>query len=174
MHTKTFLSLVASLAAVAFPLTGYGSDHDHHGGHDSDHGHYYGGGGHYYGGGGHYYGGGGHYYGGGGHYYGGGGRYYGGYGYGYGGYGYRPYYWGPSFGLSFYSRPNYVYRGYAVNDNLGAEVQRELRDRGYYGGSIDGSIGPRSRAAIRAFQARHGLYITGTINQPLLRALGIS
>jgi hypothetical protein len=100
-------------------------------------------------------------------------RYYGG---SYGYYG-RPYY-GPSIGLSFYSRPTYyssrVYRGAVVNDSLAADVQRALKRRGYYHGSIDGDIGPGSRSAIRAYQRDKGLSITGRIDNALLRSLRVS
>lgn len=57
--------------------------------------------------------------------------------------------------------------GTAVN------VQRALKARGYYGGAIDGLIGPRSRAAIRAYQADHGIPVTGVIDAPLLRSLAV-
>ena len=98
------------------------------------------------------------------------------YGYGYG-YGY-PY---SGFGLSFTSRPSYyhssrVYRGRTASgysDSLAAEVQQELRRRGYYRGAIDGDIGPASRAAIRRYQAQRGLAVTGRIDSTLLRALGV-
>lgn len=104
------------------------------------------------------------------------------YGGSYGGYyGYRPYYYGygsPSVGVSIYSRPSYysssrVYRGYAVGDSLASDVQSSLRRKGYYGGSIDGDIGPGSRAAIRSYQRDHGLAVTGRIDSSLLRSLGI-
>jgi putative peptidoglycan binding protein len=102
------------------------------------------------------------------------------YGYGYGyGYGY-PY---SGFGLSFSSRPYYsyygsssVYRGRPVSDysdSLAADVQGELKRRGYYRGAIDGDIGPASRAAIRSYQAERGLPVTGRIDSSLLRSLGI-
>jgi putative peptidoglycan binding protein len=114
----------------------------------------------------------GRYYGG-SHYYGH--RYYGRpyYGSYYGGFGY-PYYYGPRVGFSYYSSPSYVYStapGY--DDALAADVQRELRRRGYYHGVIDGDIGPGSRAAIRAYQANHGLAVTGRIDGGLIRALGV-
>jgi len=56
---------------------------------------------------------------------------------------------------------------------LTAQVQRELRRLGYYDGSVDGEIGPITRRAIRGFQEENGLEITGTIDQALLRLLGI-
>ena len=52
-------------------------------------------------------------------------------------------------------------------------VQRQLAARGYYQGAIDGIFGPGSRAALRAFQADNGLAVTGEINGPSLRALGL-
>jgi His-Xaa-Ser repeat protein HxsA len=126
----------------------------------------------------------------------GGSRYYGGHGYGYG----RPYYYNdyyrpsyyysrpyyydysPSIGVSYYSRPSYSYsrsyRSYTPSyssyaDDLAVDVQRALKRRGYYRGSIDGDIGPGSRSAIRAYQADRGLPVTGRIDSRLLRALGI-
>jgi hypothetical protein len=97
---------------------------------------------------------------------------------GYWGYSHWPYYrFGPTLGFSFYSRPYTVYRGYTATqyaDGLAADVQRELRRRGYYRGAIDGDIGPGSRAAIRAFQSDYGLRITGRIDSTLLRVLRIS
>ena len=105
---------------------------------------------------------------------------YGGYGYGYGSSYYRhsPYYYSrPSIGFSYYSRPSSVYRGQQVygsySDSLAVDVQRELRRRGYYRGSLDGDIGPGSRSAIRAYQYDRGLSATGRIDSSLLRSLGI-
>ena len=108
------------------------------------------------------------------------------YSYGYGGPGYygSSYYSRPRVGFSYYSSPSYgyrerqdVYRGRQVyssySDSLAADVQRELRRRGYYRGSIDGDIGPGSRAAIRTYQDDRGHSPTGRIDTSLLRSLGI-
>jgi len=51
------------------------------------------------------------------------------------------------------------------------EVQRELARRGYYGGALDGAIGPRTRAAIRTYQVDRGLPVTGQVDGNLLRSL---
>ncbi len=96
-------------------------------------------------------------------------------------YGYRPYYYSrPSIGVEFSSGPTYysspTYRGRVASsysDSLAADVQRSLRSRGYYHGSIDGDAGPGTRSAIRSYQARHGLNVTGRIDSSLLRSLGI-
>ena len=101
-----------------------------------------------------------------------------GYGYGSSYYGRSSYYRSrPSVGFSYYSRPSTAYRGQQVygsySDSLAVDVQRELRRRGYYRGSIDGDIGPGSRSAIRAYQYDRGLSATGRIDSSLLRSLGI-
>jgi Putative peptidoglycan binding domain len=64
-------------------------------------------------------------------------------------------------------------RAYDTSDSLGAEVQEALAERGYYHDSIDGDVGPNTRAAIAAYQRDHGLAVTGTINAPLLDSLDL-
>lgn len=41
------------------------------------------------------------------------------------------------------------------------EIQRALKNAGYYTGSLDGKIGPESREAIRSFQRDNGLTADG-------------
>jgi hypothetical protein len=86
-----------------------------------------------------------------------------------------PYYgygYGPSFSVS-------VNRSYSPrysegdSDDLAVDVQRELRRRGYYRGSIDGDVGPGTRNAISHYQYDRGLPTSGRIDRSLLRALGI-
>ena len=45
-----------------------------------------------------------------------------------------------------------------------AELQRDLRQLGYDPGPVDGILGAKTRAAVRALQADHGLPITGEIS----------
>ena len=52
-------------------------------------------------------------------------------------------------------------------------MQSELASRGFYSGPIDGIIGPVTRAAIRRYQANHGLPVTGFIDGKLIRSLGL-
>ncbi len=52
-----------------------------------------------------------------------------------------------------------------------ARIQRQLASLGYDTGPADGVLGPRTRAAIRAFEAREGLPVTGTISERLEAAL---
>jgi len=59
-----------------------------------------------------------------------------------------------------------------VGESTVVNVQSQLSRLGYYGGSVDGIIGPQTRAAIRSFQRDHGLMITGTITPDLLTSLG--
>ena len=108
-------------------------------------------------------------------------RYYGGYAPHYHSYGwYAP---RPFVSLSYISeRPIYaserpIYRAsryYEADDSsFESDVQRALKRRGYYSGAVDGDIGPRSRAAIREYQADHGLPITGRVDGSLIRSLGL-
>ncbi len=50
-------------------------------------------------------------------------------------------------------------------------IQRALADRGFDIGTVDGVIGPKTEAAISAFQSRAGLAVTGRADQSVLDAL---
>ena len=52
-----------------------------------------------------------------------------------------------------------------------ADIQRGLASLGYDPGPADGILGPKTRAAVRAFQAREGLPVTGTVSASLVAAL---
>lgn len=51
------------------------------------------------------------------------------------------------------------------------EIQVILKRLGYYHGKIDGIIGPKSRAAIKAFQRKHRLKVDGIVGKNTWRAL---
>jgi peptidoglycan hydrolase-like protein with peptidoglycan-binding domain len=51
------------------------------------------------------------------------------------------------------------------------EVQRRLVQLGYRPGPVDGLFGPRTRAATRWFQFKHGLRVTGRVTRPTLVVL---
>ncbi len=51
------------------------------------------------------------------------------------------------------------------------ELQQHLAKAGFYDGTIDGKIGPRSRAAIRAYQSRAGMVADGFAGLQLLQTL---
>jgi len=76
----------------------------------------------------------------------------------------------PVIGINIGFRDDYYRRHH---HSLDADVQYSLARLGYYRGPIDGDIGPGSRAAIRAYQYDHGLYVNGVIDGPLVRSLGL-
>ena len=51
------------------------------------------------------------------------------------------------------------------------DVQRRLRQLGYRPGPVDGILGPRTRAATRWFQYKHGLETTGRVSRVTLAVL---
>src|SRR5205814_9278883 len=54
-----------------------------------------------------------------------------------------------------------------------AEVQHQLRSRGYYRGWIDGRYGGGTAFAVRTFQYRLGISPTGELDMRTLDALGL-
>jgi hypothetical protein len=60
-----------------------------------------------------------------------------------------------------------------VGSSVIASVQEELQDKGYSPGPADGVMGSRTRSAIAEYQDDRGLPVTGTINNSLLRSLGL-
>ena len=112
-------------------------------------------------------------------YYGGTSYYYGGYpyysydsGWPYDYYGYYPYsYYG---GYPYSYNYSYYAPAYGYDTSTVAAVQQRLGEIGYYRGAVDGIMGPRTRAAIAAYESRHGLAVDGTISQPLLDRLGLA
>jgi hypothetical protein len=54
------------------------------------------------------------------------------------------------------------------------EAQRKLRDAGFDPGPIDGSMGPKTQKAIRAFQEARQLPVNGRLHALTLEALGLS
>ncbi len=55
--------------------------------------------------------------------------------------------------------------------SLVASVQQALKDQGYDPGPVDGIYGERTKSAIRAYQDRHGLEVTGKPSATLLQQL---
>jgi peptidoglycan hydrolase-like protein with peptidoglycan-binding domain len=75
----------------------------------------------------------------------------------------------PSYSASFYqSAPT------RVNGRMIAGVQQQLMARGYYRGRVDGTYGPQTAFALRAFQSGTGLPPTGWLDMQTLDALGLS
>ncbi len=55
--------------------------------------------------------------------------------------------------------------------NLMLETQRELANKGYYDGAVDGIAGPRAAQAIRNFEKANGLKVTGEPSEALLEKI---
>ncbi len=52
------------------------------------------------------------------------------------------------------------------------EIQTALKNAGFYTGSVDGKIGPKSKKAIEAFQSANGLKADGKVGPKTWEALG--
>ena len=59
-------------------------------------------------------------------------------------------------------------------DDLTRAIQQRLKDQGFYYGDVDGQGGDETSAAIRRYQIRYGLRVTGQLNDETLHSLGIS
>jgi peptidoglycan hydrolase-like protein with peptidoglycan-binding domain len=53
------------------------------------------------------------------------------------------------------------------------KVQKNLRDKGYYGGQVDGILGPRTEASIRQYQKAENLPVTGHLDAQTAGKLGV-
>ena len=82
-------------------------------------------------------------------------------------YGYSPY--GYNYGYYYNHSP---YRDSYANSSIVVRVQTQLARTGYYHGAIDGVMGPRTRAAIRAYERTHGLPVDGMITGRLTATMG--
>lgn len=60
-----------------------------------------------------------------------------------------------------------------VRNSTVAQVQRALKQRGFYSGRVDGIVGVRTRAAASKFRRENGLPSSAQIDRPLLEALGL-
>ena len=59
-------------------------------------------------------------------------------------------------------------------DDQTRAIQQRLKDQGFYYGEVDGQGGEETSAAIRRYQIRYGLRVTGQLNDETLRSLGMS
>ena len=59
-------------------------------------------------------------------------------------------------------------------DDLTRAIQQRLKDQGFYYGEVDGQGGDETSAAIRRYQIRYGLRVTGQLNDETLHALHLS
>src|SRR5215210_575320 len=63
--------------------------------------------------------------------------------------------------------------GLAQADPLTASIQQTLKDQGFYYGEITGQKDADTTAAIRRYQIRNGLQITGELSAETQKSLGI-
>ena len=82
--------------------------------------------------------------------------------------GYDPYY-----SYYDYNGPIYGYDGFQP-DEIIADVQVALQQLGYYAYAVDGVLGPATEIAIANYQRDYGLSVTGAIDPPTVRSLGLS
>ncbi|MBR7142613.1 MAG: spore cortex-lytic enzyme [Clostridia bacterium] len=54
------------------------------------------------------------------------------------------------------------------------QIQKKLKQWGYYNGEIDGVFGSRTEAAVKSFQRKNGLAVDGVAGPQTLAAMGIS
>jgi len=64
--------------------------------------------------------------------------------------------------------------GSLLGDEQTRAIQERLREQGFYYGEVDGHGGDETSAAIRRYQIRHGLRVTGQANAETLRSLGMT
>ena len=86
-------------------------------------------------------------------------------------------------GAAFAAYPNGEYAepaAYAAVLRQGArggevkEVQRRLKNWGYYGGNVDGIYGPATIGAVKKFQKKNGLAVDGICGKATYAALGMN
>src|SRR6476620_10219870 len=58
-------------------------------------------------------------------------------------------------------------------DQIVESVQQALKDEGFYYGEVNGDMNANLTAAIRRYQIRNGLQVSGELNDETLRSLGI-
>src|SRR4029077_14637709 len=58
-------------------------------------------------------------------------------------------------------------------DQLVERVQQALKDQGFYYGEVSGEKNANLTAAIRRYQIRNGLQVSGELNSETLQSLGI-
>ena len=87
-------------------------------------------------------------------------------------------YWYPAWGYDpnyeryDYDGPIYTY-GNLLPDQVILNVQRALKELGYYAGDLNGSLGVNTRNALAAYQQDYGLDATGVVDEATVRALGL-
>jgi len=88
-------------------------------------------------------------------------------------------YWYPAWGYDNaaayypYDGPIYVGKSAKPFDQVVADVQSVLQEKGFYKGEVDGLVGPLTQQALAAYQTAAGFEPTGTLDQPTVESLGM-
>jgi Putative peptidoglycan binding domain len=87
-------------------------------------------------------------------------------------------YWCPAWGYDpnyeayDYDGPIFTY-GNLLPDQVIINVQRALKNLGYYAGDVNGSLSPATRRALSAFQQDSRLEVNGIVDESTVHALGL-
>ena len=63
---------------------------------------------------------------------------------------------------------------YGSSGNEVVQIQKKLKNWGYYTGTVDGIYGSKTVAAVKKFQSKNGLTVDGIAGPKTLRAMGIA
>lgn len=63
---------------------------------------------------------------------------------------------------------------YGSSGNEVTQIQKKLKNWGYYTGAVDGIYGSKTLAAVKSFQAKNGLTVDGIAGPKTLAAMGIT
>ena len=63
---------------------------------------------------------------------------------------------------------------FGSNGNEVVQIQKKLKQWGYYNGDVDGIYGSKTQAAVKKFQSSNGLSADGIAGSQTLKAMGIS
>src|SRR5262245_38661728 len=65
-----------------------------------------------------------------------------------------------------------THKGTASKEDI-RNAQQALKDKGMYTGAVDGTINAETEKALRDFQEKNSLQVTGTLNHDTMKALGV-
>ncbi len=75
--------------------------------------------------------------------------------------------------VNFNMQSDSVLSKFGSSGNEVVQIQKKLKQWGYYNGDVDGIYGSKTRTAVRSFQSKNGLKVDGIAGSQTLRAMGI-
>lgn len=75
--------------------------------------------------------------------------------------------------VNFNMQSDNVLSKFGSSGNEVVQIQKKLKQWGYYNGDVDGIYGSKTRSAVRSFQSKNGLKVDGIAGSQTLRAMGI-